>query len=129
MAKRYRMYILVLVFAVLIGGIPVIAIQNNTPTIKTFEVHEYQNYLSNFSSEEKLGAISDIQDLLKKVEMIWIKNYGEHIKKEKPYQIFYDENNEIWLVQGTLRPNMMGGVANIIVEDGTGKVLAIWHDK
>ena len=76
-----------------------------------------------------MGFISDSKDLLKKVEVIWIEQYGECIKNQKPYQVFYDEANGIWLVHGTLRSNMMGGVANILVDNDTGKVLAVWHDK
>lgn len=106
-----------------------VIIQNSSSDIKTFEVSDYQYYIDNFSSQESVGCISDTKDLLKKVEVIWIESYGERIKKEKPYQVFYDETNEIWLVHGTLRPNVTGGVANILVEDGTGKILAIWHDK
>jgi len=129
MVKRNSFFIIVLVFIAFIGGVLMVAIQNKAPDIKIFEVSEYQYYIDNISSEEKLGPISDIKDLLKKVEVIWIKKYGECIRKEKPYQIFYDEENGIWLVQGTLRSNRMGGVANILVENGTGKVLAVWHDK
>ena len=112
-----------------IGGILVVIIKNKSPEIKTFEVSEYQYYIDNFSSEENLDFISDSKDLLKKVEVIWIKQYGERIKNQKPYQVFYDEVNDVWLVHGTLRSNRMGGVANILVDNDTGKVLAVWHDK
>ena len=30
---------------------------------------------------------------------------------------------------GTLPPNMTGGVANILVDNDAGEVLALWHDK
>ena len=76
-----------------------------------------------------MGSIFDSKELLKKVESIWIKKFGERVKAEKPYQVFYDEQNGVWLVQGTLPADMMGGVANIIVENNTGKVLALWHEK
>lgn len=112
-----------------IGGILVLITKNKSPEIKTFEVSEYQYYIDNFPSEDNLGFISDSKDLLKKVEVIWINKYGERIKDQKPYQVFYDEKNSIWLVQGTLQTNMMGGVANILIDNNTGKVLAIWHDK
>ena len=88
-----------------------------------------QYYIDKFPSEDNLGFISDPKDLLKKVEVIWINKYGERIKKQKPYQVFYDKANGIWLVQGTLRSNMTGGVANILVDNDTGRVLALWHDK
>ncbi len=129
MVKRKFFLIFILAFIVFSGGVYMVIIQNESRDIKTFEVSEYQYYVENFSSEENLGFISDQKELVKKVEAIWIKKYGESIKKEKPYQVFYDEKNGIWLVQGTLHSNMMGGVANILVENSTGKVLAIWHEK
>lgn len=130
MVKRKVLFIFLLVlFIAFIGGILVVIIKNKSPEIKTFEVSEYQYYIDNFSSEDNLGFISDSKELLKKVEVIWIKQYGERIKNQKPYQVFYDEANGIWLVHGTLRSNMMGGVANILVDNDTGKVLAVWHDK
>ena len=130
MVKRKVLFIFLLVlFMTFIGGILVVIIKNKSPEIKTFDVSEYQYYIDNFPSEENLGFISDSKDLLKKVEVIWIKQYGERIKNQKPYQVFYDEANGIWLVQGTLRSNMMGGVAHILVNNDTGKVLAVWHDK
>lgn len=130
MVKRKGLFIFLLVlFIAFIGGILVVTIKNKSPEIKPFEVSEYQYYIDNFSSEDNLGSISDSKDLLKKVEVIWIKQYGERIKNQKPYQVFYDEANGIWLVHGTLRSNMLGGVANILVDNDTGKVLAVWHDK
>ena len=130
MVKRKVLFIFLLVlFMAFIGGILVVIIKNKSPEIKTFEVSEYQYYIDNFSSEDNLGFISDSKELLKKVEVIWIKQYGERIKKQKPYQVFYDEANGIWLVRGTLRSNVLGGVANILVDNDTGKVLAVWHDK
>ena len=130
MVKRKVLFIFLLVlFMAFIGGILVVIIKNKSPEIKTFEVSEYQYYIDNFSSEDHLGFISDAKDLLKKVEAIWIEKYGERIKNQKPYQVFYDEVNDVWLVHGTLRSNRMGGVANILVDNDTGKVLAVWHDK
>ena len=130
MVKRKVLFIFLLVFFIaFIGGILVVIFKNKSPEIKSFEVSEYQYYIDNFSSEDNLGFISDSKELLKKVEVIWIKQYGERIKNQKPYQVFYDEANGIWLVHGTLRSNMLGGVANILVDNDTGKVLAVWHDK
>lgn len=118
-----------ILLAVFFGGVAVVLIKNESPDIKPFEVSEYQYYIDNFPSEENLGFISDANDLLKKVEAIWVEKYGERIKNEKPYQVFFDEKTGTWLVQGTLQSNMMGGVANILVKNDTGSVLAVWHDK
>lgn len=129
MSKRKRIVLLVLIVAILIGGVCMIIIQNRTPNVKGFEFNDYQYYVDSFPSEENVGNIIDAKDAIKKAEKIWIKLYGESIKKEKPYQVFYDEDNGIWLIQGTLRSNMKGGVANILIQNKTGKVLAVWHEK
>lgn len=129
MVIKNRVFVFVFAFIVFIGGVLMVVGQKDELDIKAFEVSEYQDYIEDFSSDENLGFFSDVNDLVKKVEAIWIKKYGESTKKQKPYKVFYDEENGVWLVQGTLRPNVMGGSANILVEEGTGKILAIWHDK
>lgn len=130
MVNRKVLFIFLLVFiVVLIGGILLVISKNRTPEIKLFDVSEYQYYIDKFSSENSLGAISNSKDLLKKVEAFWIKEYGEFIKNQKPYQVFYDEVNSVWLVHGTLLSDIDGGVASILVDNDTGKVLAVWHDK
>lgn len=126
---KYSAPLLILISTVLIGGLVLAIISGNTFDIKAFDVNEYQYYIEHFPSNENIGSISDTKELLKKVENIWIECYGESIKREKPYQLFYDKKSDTWLVKGTLRPNLVGGVANIIIEGNSGKVLAIWHDK
>lgn len=75
--------------------------------------------------------------LRKEAQKIWIEKYGLKIRfEQKPYIVFYDPVNEIWLLTGTL-PGVgeddgvanMGGTAKMIIEKQTGKVLMIWHDK
>ena len=129
MDKIKRIVLFVLIIVILIGGVCMVIIQNKTPKVKAFNLNEYQYYIDNFPSEENVGNIIDAKDVIKKSEKIWIKLYGESIKKEKPYQVFYDEKNAIWLVQGTLRFNTKGGTANILIQNETGTVLAVWHDK
>ena len=104
-------------------------IKNQSIVIEDFDVHEYQYYINNFSVEDNVGLITDAKDLLRKAESIWVEKYGERVKGQKPYQVLYDEKNDIWLVRGTLHADRMGGVANILVDNSTGKVLAVWHDK
>ena len=129
MIGKKNVFWLVPILVIFIVGVFMVIIQNKSPVVENFELSDYQDYIDNFSSEENVGGIIDAKDVIKKAEIIWIKLYGESIKKEKPFKVFYDKKSEIWLVQGTLRSNMMGGVANVLVEDGTGKVLAVWHDK
>lgn len=131
MANRKGVLILILVFAfVMIIVLTIARInQNEALLIGDFEVSDYQYYIENCPSEEIIGSVNDVNILVKSVEEIWVIKYGESVRKQKPYQVLYDEEAEIWLVQGTLSHGKMGGVANILVANGTGKVLAIWHEK
>ena len=129
MIRKKNVLLLLLILVIFIGGVFMVIVQNKPPVVENFKSSDYQYYIDNFSSEENVGSIIDAKDAIKKSEIIWIKLYGENIKKEKPYKVFYDAKSEIWLVQGTLRSNMMGGVANILIDNDTGKVLAVWHDK
>lgn len=99
------------------------------PEIGTFCLSDYQYYAENFSSDEKLDNASDIKELMEEVDMLWKKLYGESVKYKKPYRVFYDSQNDIWLIQASLKSNLMGGVSNILVQRSTGNVLAIWHTK
>ncbi len=128
--RKRNMYILsVFLLILFIGGILLIVIQNKAPEVKAFEVSGNQKHIDNFSSEETVGSISGAKDALAKAELIWIKTFGEQVKKEKPYQVSYDVEKEVWLIQGSMPPGVKGGVANILIENRTGKVLAVWHDK
>ena len=129
MIRKKNVFLLLLILVIFIGGVFMVIVQNKSPVVENFKSSDYQYYIDNFSSEENVGSIIDAKDAIKKAEIIWIKLYGENIKKEKPFKVFYDAKSEIWLVQGTLRSNMMGGVANILIDNDTGKVLAVWHDK
>ena len=125
--------IVILAVAVLAAvGVTIILIAYNHSTfskVRPFDVDDYQEFIDTFPSNECLGKISGKADAVKKAETVFIKIYGKQVKKERPYQIFYDEEAEVWLVQGSLPSNKHGGVANIIIENDTGKVLAVWHEK
>ena len=131
MIKKRKYILIVFTVAVLAAGIFVILILNKGRAleVKSFDSGDYQYYIDNFSSEDDVGSISDAADAVEKAETLWVETYGEQVKEEKPYQVFYDENSDSWLIQGTLRANSVGGVANFLAEGKTGKVLAVWHDK
>lgn len=78
--KMFFMFLFVLFMAFIAGTFVVIG-KNKLPETKVFDVGDYQYYIDKFPSEDNLGFISDPKDLLKKVEVIWINKYGEHIKK------------------------------------------------
>jgi|GEM_PF-1230359 len=55
--------------------------------------------------------------------------YGKDIKKSKPFEVNFDSEYNAWVVSGTLKANMAGGVPTIIIQKSDGKVLAVSHTK
>lgn len=121
--------ILIVIASISLGFISKSKKKDNSITVESFDVGNYQSFIENSSSEESLGSISNAEDAITKAETVWVKIYGNQVKDEKPYKVFYDKENQIWLITGSLRPNTLGGVAYILLENDTGKVLAVWHDK
>ena len=116
----------------LLVGVLIVAFQDRSLQVEAFDANMYQRFIEEFPFDENMGPISDVEELVKKSEEIWIRVFGENVKKEKPYQVFYDETNEIWLIHGTFHRGLfgptMGGVAYILVNH-SGKVLAVWHER
>lgn len=102
MLKNKKIIIALIVLFAAFIDVKVAAVKSKSPDIKAFDVSEYQSYIDWFSGDDNLEPISDSKELLKKVEAIWVETYGENVKKEKPYQVFYDEKSGVWLVTGTL---------------------------
>ena len=125
--KTLRILALILALAVAAGGFALYRVWH--PRVQSFSLDEYQRMIAQFPSDKVLGPVADTDDLLQKAEAVWTEIYGEQVREEKPYRIFYDEQNAVWLVSGSLKPFRLGGTAQILVENDTGKVLAVWHGK
>lgn len=106
-----------------------IIFQNEEDEIGAFRLEDYSQYIQDFPNNTVLGEISTVQEVRKSAEDIWIEIYGDRVTKNKPYNVFYDEENEVWLVTGTSPKSTFGGVPYILIEKADGKVLAVWHDK
>ena len=108
--------------------------QSFVPTPGSFEafrLEDYRDTMEQFPSEESFGPITDTEFLLEKAEDLWIRIYGKDIRDQRPYLLSYDETAGVWLIRGTFPypDNYVGGVANMLVENATGNVLAVWHEK
>jgi hypothetical protein len=97
--------------------------------VRKFLLSDYISNTVDFKSDIKLGNIRDKYDVLTNTERLWKNSFGLDVEKEKPYQIFFDKNERVWLVTGSLPPNWDGGVAHILIREKDGKVLALWHEK
>lgn len=81
--------------------------------------------------KEYVGPIPDAAVAREKAEEVWIDAFGwkNIIKDERPYQVYYDSENAVWLVRGTLPEGYLGGNAHILFKKDDGKIIAVWHER
>lgn len=103
--------------------------KNSNKGIGEFKLSDYQSFLDKFSSDKVVGNIDNTEIAKAQAEKVWIEIYGNNIKEKRPYEVLFDNENQVWLVQGRLPKNRDGGVPYILIQKSDGKVLAVWHDK
>jgi hypothetical protein len=121
-----------ILLAVLLGGVVIIFNGFEREKVKLFNLNDEPYYLQaiqDFPSNKFLGEILTAEEAKQKAVEEWVSLFGDKIKDEKPYQVFFDEKNDIWLVKGFLPKGWKGGVAYILIQKSDGKILAIWHDQ
>jgi hypothetical protein len=74
------------------------------------------------------GLIQREETAKKIAESIWIPMYGESILEERPYSAKLI-GDSIWIVEGTLHEETLGGVARIEIRKLDCKVLKIAHGR
>ena len=130
---KKKTIVIICAIILFIGGVVAILLFNQKPKVGQFNFVEYSNYIIDFPSNIVLGPVNNAESAKDKAQSVWLQLYGESIKDEKPYQVFFDESNEMWLVTGSMPKCLFdttkGGVANITIRKSDGKVLAVWHDK
>lgn len=78
------------------------------------------------SKKEDINSDSNIAISL--AEEKWIEIYGKSVNEQKPF-IAEKKNDSIWIVQGTLPKNRLGGVAYAEVNVKARKVVKYTHGK
>lgn len=131
MKKRIIIICGILLIVVLTGGI-IIYNDFEKAKVKSFSLNDHPYYLQaiqDFPSNKYLGEILNAEQAKEKAINEWLDLFGDKINNEKPYQVFFDKENEVWLVKGSLPKGSKGGVAYILMKKSDGKILAIWHDQ
>ena len=117
------------VLVVAIAVAVVVAVGQNR--VKPFSVKDahYQQMMEEFAINCMSDPVKSPKQARKAAENIWIETFGEEaIKGEKPYLVYYDEAEGVWLVTGSLPMFTLGGVANVLIRED-GMILAVWHEK
>lgn len=122
--------IVVVIISVVITAL-VVSRDNNEEenVIGTFDLNDYSDTIEKFKSDKYVNKSTDAESVKAEAEKIWIEIYGDDIIDQRPYKVSFDDENKTWLVEGTIPKNVDGGVAYILIEKDTGKVLAVWHTK
>ena len=125
--KRFLSIAIVLILLLLVGGGLCLLLKKDK-TVGSFMLTDYSDFIERFPSEKMVGRIDSVQTAMEKAEVVWKEIYGDEVKDVKPYKASFDDKNRVWLIEGTLRKKMVGGVPHILIQED-GRVLAIWHDK
>ena len=136
MGKKKVLLIVLAAVIVLIAAVAVYVVVDCN-TVKPFSLQDYAEYTHNFAQNEYFEPYIDVYqarpvetaDKARKVaEEVWSTIYPDRVQSEKPYLVFYDEAENVWMVQGTPDYIGFGGTAGILVKTD-GEILAIWHGK
>lgn len=111
------------------GALSVVFLLNGNPNdVGEFELSDYQSFTNRFASNATVDAIDNAKVAKKQAEKLWVERFGEYMKDLKPYRVFYDSANDVWLVMGTLPKMTLGGVPYVLIQTD-GRVLAMWAEK
>lgn len=108
---------------------------NKSEQVQPFDIKTYEQEIKDFSAKKKFGYIRCMGNIknstiAKKYALkIWLEVYGERVQRMKPYKVYWDDENNAWLVTGTLRKNKLGGIPYVIFSKDDGEIIAVWHTR
>lgn len=92
-------------------------------------IADYSEFIEDFPSERVLGPVASVAEARTQALNVWEEIYGNSNQWKRHIEVFFDDENQVWLVRGKFIGYGVGGVPYIIIQKEDGKVLAVWHDK
>ena len=94
-----------------------------------FDLADYDWFIELSPPEQEimLKEIPNWRDARAQAIEIWVEHYGEGIYNSRPFNVFFDKKNDVWLVKGTVVPFIFGRTPFVIMQKSDGKVLAIGY--
>lgn len=142
MKFTYKMLLQILAGIAVIVLITVILGQCTLAKVRSFELGEQEELLQWYEESslqedypfltEPMGPIDDAKTAKKVAEDVWLRIYGEAVKDQKPYEVYFDEENSVWCVCGTVsffEAELNGGTVIILLQAGNGEILAVGQYK
>ena len=71
------------------------------------------------------GYVPNAETAIKIAEAVWLPIYGSAINDKRPFIAKLKDG--VWVVEGTLPKNMLGGVPVIAISKNDGRVLRVSH--
>ncbi len=103
----------------------------NPNAVGEFRLSDYKWEMETYPSDKNVGPTNDAETAIQKAKELYIEKFSvingqtydplEYVK----ISIAFDENNQCWLITGTLPPDMFGAVPMALIQKD-GKVLAVW---
>jgi hypothetical protein len=72
--------------------------------------------------------VPDAETAIRVAEAIWLPIYGKGIFENKPF-VAKLKDSTIWIVEGTLKDNLLGGVPYIEIQKSDCRILKVTHGK
>jgi hypothetical protein len=82
----------------------------------------------NLIQEERIDYVPNKETAIKIAEAIWLPIYGDEIYEKKPF-VARLKNAKVWIVEGTLEKEEVGGVPYIEIQKKDCKILKVYHGK
>lgn len=105
---------------------------------RAFELEEQQAFLDSYARSnlperfpvlnEPVGTVDSAKQARQIAESLWTALYGEAAAEQEPYEVYYDADNQVWCVSGTVsyfQESETDGVLMLILSRETGEILAI----
>ena len=93
-----------------------------------FDLVNYEQFVEDeqYTSELVLGEIPTWKKAKEQALIVLEDYYGDWIHSRR-HVVYFDRQNDAWLVKGILAPFLVGSEPSIIIQKSDGKVLAVWR--
>ena len=112
------------VFITLVAGLLLVAgsVAAQTQEAKLQEPAKSPSYMP------EGGFVPNAATAKRIAEAVWLPIYGKSVLNEKPFKARLT-NEGVWVVEGSLPKDMLGGVAYIEISRRDGRILEVTHGK
>jgi hypothetical protein len=91
-------------------------------------IETFAHSQTNSKTDKTQDFVPDEQTAMRIAEAIWLPIYGEKVLDQKPF-VAKLVKNKVWVVEGYLSPEAVGGIPHIEIQKSDCKILKVYHTK